>query len=306
MSARHPFVKRPKVPDAFVALAREVQAVEHNRPVGWLLHDRRVLRIETIEKLLASEAVAFHATKALRLENGTELLRTAIEYASQLPEQLEAADTRSPADKIRYLEDVQAHMRELIRQLDKDRPWGSELGFPKKEAGGKWPTHPFYRDRLLEEISTAPFALARHLVAASKRQPIGKQKAKLPLSRLQRLLELADEALADACAKFKAQKIHPNKGNGPLREAVWLMDSALDGFSDLFANNTRRLSRHGLVAALVDAACPGIFVSGGSYALTSTSSDNDAACPQISESGDILDHKIVHGILKARRARVPS
>ncbi|NFV80677.1 hypothetical protein [Magnetospirillum aberrantis] len=246
------------MPDAFIKAASTIKAEMLAEKPHAFLFDHREQRAGVIDRLLQSTEVAFHAEKALRLTGGLEVLCTLAEAAMHLPENLATTDARPPSEKRQYLEALQNQVNGIIVLLDQDRPCGSELEI-SKPTSGQWPPHPFYRDSLLEGLVTEPFRLGRHLEFTGRGgATCAEAKARLPLSRLHRLLGLVEKSLARAIPATEAET-NLNKGNGALRIAIYALNDSLGKHTALFAQNPRRVSRNGLIAAFIKAACPDQF-----------------------------------------------
>lgn len=251
----------PKVipmPEAFVAAATEIKArIAAEKPHG-LQFDRREQRIAVIDRLLKSDELAYHADKALRLPGGLEVLRHLTEAAILLPGQLAATDTRTSDDRIAYLEEVKSQVESLIKVLDRDQPNTSELDQDKPTAG-QWPPHPFYRDSLLDELQTPTFRLGRYLdpVGPGKAQIAG-TRVRLPLANLRRLLTLMKKPLSGAIEAV-TEGTDLQKGYGALRLGAYTLSDALQPHGAFFDANPRRISRDGLIAAFLKAACAHLY-----------------------------------------------
>lgn len=258
MPAHHRVPADTSMPEAFTEAANAIKTevnAKRPHPFG---SDLRKQRSAAIDQMLQSKDVAFHAGKALRFSGGLETLCTMVEVAMDLPEHLATADARSPSEKHQYLEAVQTSINDIIVLLDQDRPSTSELA-AKKPTPGQWPPHPFYRTSLLEGLATKQFRLDRYLdVVGPDGATCAGGKAKLRLSTLHGLLGLVEKSLIQAIALAKAE-MSPRKGNGALRAAVYEMDDSLGQHAAFFADNPRRISRNGLIAAFVKAACSDLF-----------------------------------------------
>jgi hypothetical protein len=256
MARRDP--KVTPMPEAFVAALKDIKAcIAAEKPHG-LQFDRREQRIAVIDRLLQSDEIAYHTDKALRLPGSLEILCHLTEAAALLPEQLAATDTRTSDDRKAYLEDVKSQIKALVKLLGRDQPSTSELDQDKPTAG-QWPPHPFYRDSLLEELQTPPFRLGRYLdlVGPGKAQTAG-TRARFPFANLRHLLSLLEKPLIKAI-KAVTEGTDLQKGNGALRLGAYTLSDALQPHGAFFEANPRRISRDGLIAAFLKAACAHLY-----------------------------------------------
>lgn len=279
MSAYHRSPVRLTAPESFQTLAAEILAAERAAAARSFLPERYEFRRGAIERLLNDQAVIVQAIKMLRVDGGAAVLRTAITESGRLPERAKSLDARTAFEKRQYLEKVQDCLRALVSELDFDRPRTSEL-YGVQQSECQWPTHPFFRESLLEDSFSAPFRIGTFIEPMTGREEWQKAKGRFPLSRLHRILNLADKALDAKLAALLLDDSVPQKGHGVLRGLIHILDDALSEFDHLFVAHPRRLSRNAIIVAFINA----------SYAVPANAQ---------------LDQKYVHNVRKRRSRHSP-
>lgn len=283
MSANHRFPARHTAPEQFRSIAAKVLTAERVTTAQSFAPGRYKLRRDAIERLLVDQAVIAQTIKILRIEGGETLLHTLLIACGRLPERVASLDARSSSDKRQYLVRVQERLRALNRELAWDRPraCGAELN------PDQWPPHPFFRESLLEDCFSALFRLGTFLEPVTGDEAWQQAKGHFPLSRLYRVLQLADKALNAKLAQLAPNDSVPQKGHGAHRGAIYIIDDVLSEFDLLFAAHPRRLSRNAIIAAFINA---------------SLAVPNDQ---QLDKNGNLLDQKYVDCVRRRRHSRAP-